>query len=431
MAYVLLDGTSVSEIELEERANQVMINFSNEESSRGLGSIKRILKDVTKLNEVDGISLLSYNYADENGDSSGYVLIADDERFGVPFAISSSNNMYGETDNPGMEIFFSRVEDYMKNVIDDYSNISQETIDAVELKINEIKSNNNALSRNTTPGNYRFTKEVDPLLITQWDQEEPYNDFAPFMDDGVTRSYAGCVAIAMAQILYYHEFPDNFTYNHYDPSIDPELYDYYDSGYISPTPIPVTINWAELGGKSFFIEPSNIFDPIKQLIRECANEVEMKWLNEKGSSATTQAVPDALRSFGYTSDEPVETNTTTIWDDLDSGLPIIMRGRHAKLNDDGDVIKSGHMWVVDGYVIRSWDLILDGTSIVVQTFNNYYVHCNWGWGRPGNKDWYLYGVFDSSEGLYKYQVEDDVRNIEADPGNYKYDLETIKGIEPQ
>jgi hypothetical protein len=47
---------------------------------------------------------------------------------------------------------------------------------------------------------------VVPLLTSSWDQGEPYNRLCP--KDGTTNSVTGCVATAMAQVLYYYKYPE-------------------------------------------------------------------------------------------------------------------------------------------------------------------------------------------------------------------------------
>ena len=51
----------------------------------------------------------------------------------------------------------------------------------------------------TTTSPYR--KEVAPLLTTAWSQDDPYNRRTGY-------NYTGCVATAVAQIMYYHRWPE-------------------------------------------------------------------------------------------------------------------------------------------------------------------------------------------------------------------------------
>lgn len=49
--------------------------------------------------------------------------------------------------------------------------------------------------------------QVGPLLDSNWHQNAPFNNLCPIWPGDGERSFAGCVAIAMAQIMKYHEWP--------------------------------------------------------------------------------------------------------------------------------------------------------------------------------------------------------------------------------
>ena len=57
---------------------------------------------------------------------------------------------------------------------------------------------------------------VEPLLTTKWDQCKPYNDLCPVSPDEDdpywvygNRACAGCVAIALAQVMNYYQWPES------------------------------------------------------------------------------------------------------------------------------------------------------------------------------------------------------------------------------
>ena len=54
-------------------------------------------------------------------------------------------------------------------------------------------------------GVFGFIEKAGPLLTSRWDQGGPYNDSCPDGDGG--RCVAGCVAIAVAQVMRYHNWP--------------------------------------------------------------------------------------------------------------------------------------------------------------------------------------------------------------------------------
>ncbi len=65
-------------------------------------------------------------------------------------------------------------------------------------------------SSNTRAGG---RQAVNPLLKTTWGQGTPYNDMCPVCFNG-KKSVSGCVATAMAQIMYYHKWPSQGTGSH-------------------------------------------------------------------------------------------------------------------------------------------------------------------------------------------------------------------------
>lgn len=47
--------------------------------------------------------------------------------------------------------------------------------------------------------------DIQPLVVAEWNQDSPYNDLCPTVDGSST--LAGCMAIAMAQIMNFHRHP--------------------------------------------------------------------------------------------------------------------------------------------------------------------------------------------------------------------------------
>ena len=58
--------------------------------------------------------------------------------------------------------------------------------------------------------------QINPLLTSNWNQDAGYNFLCPAYPSGPGgRCYAGCVATTMAQIMYYHKYPEHGTGSHY------------------------------------------------------------------------------------------------------------------------------------------------------------------------------------------------------------------------
>jgi len=185
---------------------------------------------------------------------------------------------------------------------------------------------------------------VEPLLTMQWNQTSPYNDLCPM--DGDTRSYVGCVATAMSQIMRYHSWPITgegiSSYSH-------------TLGTFSINHANTTYNWI------------NMTDSDKATVSYHAGvSVEMDY-SALGSAAYSRDVVRALRDHFryYTSDltwrsdmSSDEAWHTRVKDNIDNRLPIYYAG--------SDPDAGGHAFVLDGYKYGS-----DGSREY---------HINWGWG---------------------------------------------------
>lgn len=57
-------------------------------------------------------------------------------------------------------------------------------------------------------------KEIAPMLTSKWGQSAPYNNKCPIDKNTKKRCVAGCVPVAMAQMMYYYKWPDIGTGTH-------------------------------------------------------------------------------------------------------------------------------------------------------------------------------------------------------------------------
>lgn len=210
---------------------------------------------------------------------------------------------------------------------------------------------------------------VNPLVTTAWDQgnndsywvgENVYNKFCPM--DGSKRSLTGCVATAMAQILYTHKQPyslANKTVSYTTDSLGIELNENMSS---------IPLNWGDMLN-SYKNKTSSKAqrDAVGYLMYACGLAVHMDYLSS-GSGAADNNVPYALKEyFGY-NDNMVycerDYYTKEEWEDiiqseLQAGRPILYGGVNP-LNDEG------HAFVIDG------------------CNSNGTYHINWGWGGTDN-----------------------------------------------
>ena len=167
---------------------------------------------------------------------------------------------------------------------------------------------------------------VPPMLKTAWHQRSPYNDLCP------KGKLAGCVAIAMAQVMNYHQYPLH--------GIGKSSYFWTDSKTNRRTKLSADYagtyyRWEDMDGA-----------PISaaQLVYHCGVSVWMDYSDSFSGSNEYYAKSALVDYFGYSSDIKLEARNkysdeewaALLKSNLDKGWPIIYSS-------------GGHTFVVDGY----------------------------------------------------------------------------------
>jgi len=209
-------------------------------------------------------------------------------------------------------------------------------------------------------------------LFTNWHQSAPYNNFCPLdIYNGGSRSVAGCPAVAMAQIINYHNttndvaFNDSDDYYHnyggnkywidndhetYDFPSFPELNSYLETlSYNYQNQIPLTDN-----DKAAITFACGV----------AAKQVYGATIS--GTYGVSQAY-NAYQRFNCTTIEMFDENDPEIYERLSNNMKNAYPAHLAVVNPEWTM---GHNVVVDGY-----------------NTDDYY-HINFGWGGANN-GWYL------------------------------------------
>lgn len=213
---------------------------------------------------------------------------------------------------------------------------------------------------------------IAPLIQTKWDQKKPYNAKLPKFVDG-SDCVTGCVATAMAQVLYYVASKSNFTF----PLATTKAIDSYDCktnwsghGKIHVSTVPITnFNW---GNMKLVYTESETNDAVADLMLCCGASVKMDYRNSAngGSQASSSNVPEAFQTyFGFDqsvrhikrSYYGIDEWESIIYEELKNGRPVLYGGQTSR--------NSGHEFICDGY---------DGNGLF---------HFNWGWA--GNHNGYF------------------------------------------
>ena len=199
------------------------------------------------------------------------------------------------------------------------------------------------------------TAGVQPLIKTTWGQEDPYDWQCP--TENGEYCVVGCVATAMAQVMYYWKFPTSCN------SISG-----YGGGWwggMSVPGLPATtfdynlmlLSYCHWDWDNSVLVQDTYTDAqaqeVAKLGRYCGQAVEMDYSPE-GSGAYTQDQLQAMKDFGFSqSAQYVQKNgwyssiyTNAQWEamirtELDAGRPILYAAN--------DPSAGGHAFICDGY----------------------------------------------------------------------------------
>ncbi len=211
----------------------------------------------------------------------------------------------------------------------------------------------------------------DGWLKTNWTQNPPYNNFCPM--DPVTglRSYAGCPATAMAQIMNFHETGNN---TRFDDS-DDYFHNYAGRQYWIDDDCEAT-GFACFPALNTFLDTleahykSNTAltdDDKAALTFACGVATRSVFTSQGSGTFGVGQAYDAYLRFGCSTVELLDSNDADLYDRLKQNIKDTLPAHLAIVDESWS---TGHNVVADGY-----------------NTDDYY-HLNFGWGGSYN-GWYL------------------------------------------
>lgn len=308
-----------SEAQIQAAISQIFQNKSSYLKAPRKGSLKMMKK-----NEV----LRIYGY-----DQGGFVVVSADDV--MPAVLGYSESQFNSSsNNPGFNWWLKTVEEVTKA---------------------RIQTNQPAkVTRPQAP----YPSKVDRLMSCQWGQQEPFYNLCPLGTSSGTgawqgyteseRTLTGCVATAMAQIMYHHKYPltgsgssmvsvaqpgKSTTFYKYD--FENAIFDYenmrdnYEPGQYTEAQAYAVAN----------------------LMVACGVACDMAYATDGSGSWTEKVVMGLIRNMNFTSDKVrMESRDKTnedvwmnlIYKELSENRPILYTA--ADLNQP-----FGHAFVLDGY----------------------------------------------------------------------------------
>lgn len=364
----------------------ILLSFNNlfaksvdEFTARKVGKsfAQTYLKATSNAEEIQLVMATESFYVYNFGET-GFVIVSADDRF-RPIVGYSDEGPF-DVVNPSPEAMF-----YLDKIAEARASHNVVLFDNTAEEWRSVLTSGKLLSRNRGRG-------VDVICSTRWNQNSPYNLYAPEAGGGPGgRCYAGCVATAMSQVMKYWDHPQQGTGSH----------SYYCQGYgtLSANFGNTIYEWDNMPDKLSGASQEQI-EAVALLMYHCAVAVDMMF-SPTGSGAYSWDVPDVIKQyFSYSNNANIKGRdeySLTTWQNMlkeqfDLGWPVYYSG----YSDSG-----GHAFVCDGY---------DDEDLF---------HFNWGWGGS-NDGWFVIDEIDYAgwaQAIFNYVPSDVYSYMPLQPEN--------------
>ena len=318
-----------------------------------------VAKPATRSNDDVEVSFYLINYED----NAGFALVSTDKRATPVYMYADEGNITTEAfeEVPPMAIFMEEaVANYEAEVASSGTDGPIDiilppgmdghmtTIDGIECYLNID------------------TTYVDkgPFTRTRWHQNSPYGDACPNL-------VAGCVPVAIGQIMAYHKHPASFGNDMFDWDLMTQVPHFSSSSIPGATDVMNLLHKIGLFANADYNFPSQEND------------------YEASTGVDAEMVPIIFLFWGYTCSDLENYSADDIIIDLNYSRPVVVGG--SRYNDNGKLV--GHSWIIHGYHCVKRNLRYYYTTppydlYKVNTTPTYYFRHNIGWGS-GYYDLYL------------------------------------------
>ena len=337
----------------ETEARQQAKAFLAERGIAKAGTLERLqAAQPTTKHRASGTNATSY-YVFNIGQADGFVIVSGDDRTPAILGYADSGSLNMEALPDGLRYLLDGYEEQMewmdKNGIDGNQAAGQ--------------------ASGTVTRRSAARTAISPLIKTRWDQGTPYNAYCPPIDNEAT--VTGCVATSMAQVMYYHKWPNGDT-----PYVPP-----YETKTKDKSNANITLQVDGIAAESFSQAPTTSFGwgymtytydtyqgteakiAVAKLMRYCGQSIQMSYGLQAngGSSAYNEAIPSALKTYfdydggvrnTYRKNYSYGEWVSLIYSELAENRPVILGGQS---------MGGGHSFICDGYDTDD------------------YFHINWGW----------------------------------------------------
>ena len=304
-------------------------------------------------------------YVFDRGENEGYVIVSGDDQ---------TIDVLGYCENGNFD--YDQLPPQLQELLGEYAR----QIEAIQAGAPVLK----------LPANH---PKIEPFMSCKWSQGAPYNNLCP-LDDG-KRSVTGCVATAMAQILYYNR-EKSVT----ETQADIPGYSTWTKGIsVSGIAAGAPIDWDNM--KDTYSSSNDLQkQAVAQLMLYCGVSVKMDYTNGSSGAQIYDVVDACKNYFGYGNSVQYMNQFSSedeldrlVYTELAAGRPVYLGGYTGNWE--------GHAFLTCGYENQ-----------------RYYI--NWGWGGQSDGFYYLTNL-----------TPGDGQGIGGSDSGYSTGRSIIIGLEPE
>ena len=321
--------------EVEEIARDIQFPKEGVSSLKSTGPVTKSICSIEEIKHSSGkTSMYVINY-----DEGGFILMSADKRTWPILAFSANNSFTFDEDSypAGLKFWMNDAKEQMEAIQLSSNKQSREVENAWDHILQSILSEVSSLKSVPVPDCYDHTViyTVGPLVIPTWHQGDPFNDKLPSINCNGTlfKAYVGCLPLAVAMVMRYHEYPTNY-------------------------------NWSSMPYSSGTITTANFIDDIHDAIHDENSNYPDYDCN--GTDVSSSIIDDVFTDqFNYSNAIRADYNINNITSNISYDRPVILIGY------DEDY---GHAWVCDGFRRYTYYTADCGST------SSYHFHMVWGWG---------------------------------------------------
>jgi hypothetical protein len=321
--------------------------FSNNYKS----AVKKSLKEIKVIFTSTGDTAAYIINYEENG----FIIIAGDKRLHPILAFSSTNNFPTDFTQcpPASLVWLLSVKEKVEKLKKSDAQLDP-TIESSWQNVTTQQQQPIDPPPNSCTDEYI---QYGPLLSTAWGQTSGYNSQLPL---GPTfgcmnlpyelngHAYAGCVAVAMAQVIRYFQYPSNYAWS------------------VMPSTYLITSDMSE----------------VARLIKDIDNATHSVYNCNSTTCSEDTIAHSLINDFLYSSATYNTYNLNIIESNLQLNRPVIIGGGSGS---------ERHAWVCDGYMYSKVCVFINGVYEGTEEFQH--LSMNWGYNGAAN-GWYYFDNFE-------------------------------------